>query len=279
MSPTIRIFQIYYDEKTRATLDPAFEPLDNMANERPDWFEYWPIRKFLENNVLEDETYYGFLSPRFHGKTKLTGEQVRSFVLAQSGADIVTFSPTPDWACVYISPFEQGEAYHPGLFEVSQAFFDQIGMAVKVTHLVLDVRSTVFCNYFVAKGSLWRRWKNIFDHCFELAENPESPLGRKLSALTEYKQPAQLKIFLMERVMSMLLATDRGLKVVNYPPFELPPSHESWQPLFDNLVVLDSLKASYLATEDVRYMNVYVTIRQAVNEAFNTAFPSHQRAG
>ena len=42
-----RIHQIYYSEQTRAELDPGFLPLDNSANERPDWREYWPIRRFL----------------------------------------------------------------------------------------------------------------------------------------------------------------------------------------------------------------------------------------
>lgn len=41
MSTEIRVFQIFYNEETRASLDPDFEPLDNSDSERADWYEYW----------------------------------------------------------------------------------------------------------------------------------------------------------------------------------------------------------------------------------------------
>jgi hypothetical protein len=61
--PGIFIFQIEYSKSV--PLDPGFLVLDNIANERPDWFEYWPTRKFLLGEALHDESFYGFLSPRF----------------------------------------------------------------------------------------------------------------------------------------------------------------------------------------------------------------------
>lgn len=47
----LHIHQIFYSDDTRRTLDPGFIPLDNLANERPDWREYWPIRKFLSFDI------------------------------------------------------------------------------------------------------------------------------------------------------------------------------------------------------------------------------------
>lgn len=268
MANDIRIFQIYYNQATEAALDPAFEPLDNSKNERPDWFEYWPIRNWLQANTLDDETYYGFFSPKFGVKTRLSGAKVRAFVAAQRGADVITFSPTPDWACVYLSVFEQGESYHPGLAGIAQDFFNGIGLAVDIKSLVTDLRTSVFANYFVAKGSFWRRWQAIFDQCFAQAENPASPLHGRLTSLTEYYNPAQQKIFLMERVVSTLLSTTPGLRVSNYPPFDLPVSDDVWRKLFDNLVTLDALKIAFLQTGDELYLKTYVTLRKMVNDAF-----------
>ena len=37
----------FFDEATRALLDPGFLPLDNTANRRPEWYELWVIREFL----------------------------------------------------------------------------------------------------------------------------------------------------------------------------------------------------------------------------------------
>src|SRR5205809_8066167 len=91
----VRAFQIFYSEATRAGRDPDFEPLDNLSNERPDWYEYWPMRTFFARQDLDEDTFYGFFSPRFFGKTRLTGRQVREFAVQAGEADIVSFSPHP----------------------------------------------------------------------------------------------------------------------------------------------------------------------------------------
>ena len=57
----LHIYQILNYYTSRQELDPGFDVLDNSANERPDWFEYWPIRKFLLNEPLNEEAFYGFL--------------------------------------------------------------------------------------------------------------------------------------------------------------------------------------------------------------------------
>ena len=47
----MHIYQIHYgleDER-----DSGFDVLDNASNERPDWFEYWPIRKYLLGETLD----------------------------------------------------------------------------------------------------------------------------------------------------------------------------------------------------------------------------------
>ena len=46
-APTIHLYQIVYSSQTRAAVAAGFEVLDNLSNERPDWFEYWPMRRFL----------------------------------------------------------------------------------------------------------------------------------------------------------------------------------------------------------------------------------------
>jgi hypothetical protein len=44
----INVFQIFYDDRSRRSLDGGFIPLDNTRNERPDWFEFWVIRDSSE---------------------------------------------------------------------------------------------------------------------------------------------------------------------------------------------------------------------------------------
>jgi len=44
-TPNVRLFHIAYSADTLAAMEDGYELLDNLANPRPDWFEYWPIRQ------------------------------------------------------------------------------------------------------------------------------------------------------------------------------------------------------------------------------------------
>ena len=92
--PPAQIFTILNHYTRRQDLDPDFGVLDNSANERPDWYEYWPIRNFLRSSPLDEGTFYGFLSPRFAQKTNLGAAAARAFVDASADADVVLFSPS-----------------------------------------------------------------------------------------------------------------------------------------------------------------------------------------
>jgi hypothetical protein len=75
----MKVYQIYYSDETRKSNDSGFLQLDNLGNDRPDWREYWPIRKYLLENTLDENTFYGFLSPKFKDKTGLSSDQVYEF--------------------------------------------------------------------------------------------------------------------------------------------------------------------------------------------------------
>ena len=76
----INIYQIYYDKQTYEMLDKGFLPLDNSNSPRPDWFEFWPIRKFLKETPLNEDSWYGFLSPKFVLKTGFTSTVIKDFI-------------------------------------------------------------------------------------------------------------------------------------------------------------------------------------------------------
>ena len=50
--PPVRLYQIAYSAASLAAVEPGYELLDNLDNARPDWFEYWPIRRFLQQQAL-----------------------------------------------------------------------------------------------------------------------------------------------------------------------------------------------------------------------------------
>ena len=268
---SIRAFQIFYNAATRAALDPAFEPLDNSANERPDWYEYWPIRNFLRANTLEESTYYGFLSPQFFQKTALSGRQVLDFAGQAGDAEVITFSPHPCHGACFYNVIEQGNNTIPGFLEVATAFFRELDPALRLETIVNDSRNTVFSNYFLAKPRFWHSWDRVVSRLFDLAEAPGSPLHQALNRPVVYAKddgdakPLQMKVVLMERVVSLLLAS-RAFKTRNYPPFALPLS-AAFAGRLPELVALDALKIAYAETGDPHFLRQFAERRDKLAAA------------
>ena len=51
-----------------STIYTAVSSCNNIYGNKS-WFELWPILKFLEGRELEENTFYGFFSPKFSLKT------------------------------------------------------------------------------------------------------------------------------------------------------------------------------------------------------------------
>ena len=158
--PNTFIYQIFYDEASRGTLDAGFIPLNNCNNTRPDWFEFWPIRRFLLDAPLEEDAWYGFLSPIFRFKTGLDSKVVSEFLqqVDPHHANVALFASGWDQIAYFRNIFEQGEFWHPGLIDGSQKFFDRIGLTINLLTLTTHSLSSVFSNYLVAKPCYWRHW-------------------------------------------------------------------------------------------------------------------------
>jgi len=256
----VHIYQILNHYTPRRDLDPGFEVLDNSANERPDWYEYWPIRKFLLGEPLDEQAFYGFLSPKFRHKTNLTAAMVREFIDRTDAApDVFLFSPSIHNSAYFLNVFEHGDSEHPGLSRVAAQLFERIDPSVKFDGLVSDSRNTVHSNYFVAKPRFWRAWLAINEQLYAIAEAPDDPLGRQLRAPTSYRgrEDVQMKIFIMERVATWILTCNRGFTACARDPFaarsriyKLPVA-----------IVCDALKIAYATEGRGQYKDVFLLVR------------------
>jgi hypothetical protein len=257
----VHIYQILNHYTSRQELDPGFEVLDNSNNERPDWYEYWPIRKFLLNASLDEEAFYGFLSPKFKLKTNLSAAEVVD-VIRSSGAatDVVLFSPSIHNSAFYLNVFEHGDAEHPGLMRVAQDFFARINHPQPLASLVSDSRNTVHSNYFIAKPRFWRAWLKITEQLFAIAETAGDPLGIQLCTATTYRgrREVQLKIFVMERVATWILATDKSFTVHARDPF-VARSRIYKLPV---AIICDALKIAYATQGRRQYLDVFLMLRR-----------------
>ena len=174
MNP-VRIYQIYYSEDTRNCLDAGFIPLDNVG-QRPDWREYLPIRKFLLENVLDENTLYGFFSWRFGPKTGLDSAAVYAFIGSLSSAvDVASFSPFFDQGAFHLNTFEQSAWNHPGMWPLWESVVPLLAPGMDPHTVVMDSRQSIFCNYFAAKPSFWRTWLQKCELIFLAAEHNADP--------------------------------------------------------------------------------------------------------
>ena len=264
--PTSHIYQIFYSQETRNQLDPGFIALDNRANERPEWREYWPIRQFLIENTLLDGHYYGFFSPKFKRKTHLDSAAVHAFVNEGGDShDVMLFSPYFDQSAFYFNIFEQGSNQHPGLLDTFKQAAALIAPGIELENLITDSRNTVFCNYFVAKPRFWMAWFDKCERLFSAAEKAETTLGERLNFAAQYKnemrEKVQAKVFVLERVATLLLATQPDWKVTACHPALVPFVNAPLAGYLQELKQLDALKIAAITQRSQQHIEAFTTLR------------------
>jgi hypothetical protein len=266
----VNLFHIVYNEATRDSMPPGYQMLDNMAHERDDWREYWPIRRFLLDGIarqsLDEDAWYGFFSPRFIEKTGLTAEHVAQFVrTSPPDTDVTTFSPQPDMGAFFLSIFEQEELFQPGFIAASEAFLAAIGTEVKLATLVMDSRQIVFSNYIVARPAFWRRWLEINEQLFAICEGAAGPqhqaLQQTLTDTTAYPGAVPRKVFLMERIASLILTLEPKWKVRAYNTFDCAWSASRLNEFRDEAVMSDALKIAMREQGFPQYFAAFSKLR------------------
>jgi len=245
-----RIFHIAYSAETLALAPAGLEVLDNLANPRPDWFEYWPIRHYLLNERLDENTWYGFFSPRFGLKTGHDHATLTAALAAAApGADVYFVCPQPEVGSFFANPFHGTEATDPGALATVRKVVDKAGMGFDPVTFVSDSRNTIFSNYFLARPAVWRRWLELCETVFAYAEHPDldAALHAELNVSTSYGKGAQRKIFVIEGMATLLVAA-LGLRAIGLPLFAARAGAGRYHRLAAEAVACDALKIAFRET-------------------------------
>lgn len=241
--PRVNLFQIAYSDQTLPEPASGYEVLDNRNSPRNDWREYWPIRNFLRQNSLDEKEFYGFLSPRFKEKTGLGSDDIRAYIHGLSQEmDVVLFSPQPDMSAFFVNVFAQNEAFDPGFIAVSEEFLRAIGRPMDIGAMLMDSRNSVYSNYIVAKPAFWRVWLDMCEKLFNICESSDGELKDLLVHETGYVGSVQRKVFLMERIASLILFMNKDWKVRAYNSFTMPWSVSDLSKYPFEAVMCDALK-------------------------------------
>ena len=261
MNQKINLYQIAYDSKTLQQVQGSgFLLLDNLANERPDWYEYWPMRQFLLRETLEEDAFYGFFSPKFYAKTGLdhaaTLLQVSQAAQVHA-AEVVLFGPQPDMGASFLNVYEQAEVFDPGFIQVAQDFVRLKGVEIALGSLVMDTRQIVFSNYLVAKPAFWREWFVWSELLYSCAEDTNHPLHSGLTYSTNYAANAQRKVFLQERLASLLLTLQPRFQTHAVNPFGFGWSMAKFRNAPEAVYINDALKRAFRDTGFPQYMDAF----------------------
>ena len=271
--PEAFIHQIFYSPQTRAMLDPGFAALDNSANKRPDWREYWPIRTFLLGTRLREDAFYAFLSPKFGAKTGLDAASVFAFIEREGGtSDMLLFSPFFDQIAYPINIFEQGAMQHADTMPTFKESVACVAPGVDFEALVTDSTNTVFCNFFAARPAFWRQWMDMCEGIFAVAENEDTEFARRLNANTHHDGGgAPTKVFVIERIASLLLATGKRWRATAFNPQGLPWSGSALGEFRLELAFLDALKIAYARQGHRQYLDAFHQLRGLITRSLQQA--------
>ena len=260
---TVNLYHIAYSEKTLQEVPPGYEVIDNLDSPHNDWREYWPMRNFLLSQPLDEESYYGFFSPRFQEKTGLDHAQVSAFIhAAGADTDVISFSPQADMGSFFLNVFEQEELFQPGFTAASEAFLAAIGLPLSLGTLVMDSRQIIFSNYFVARPAFWRDWLTVNEKLFAICEGQDSTVKQGLMAETTYPGSVQRKVFLMERIASLLLTINPKWRVRAYNTFACAWSASRLNQFKLEAVLSDALKIAMKEQGFQEYSDAFAMVRE-----------------
>jgi hypothetical protein len=171
--------------------------------------------------------------------------------------DVALFCPQPDMGANFLNVFEQAEVFDPGFVEAASAFLKAQGIDVPLANLVMDSRQIVFSNYFVARPAFWRQWFALTEALFAVAEDAGHPLHGQMNFNTTYASNANRKVFLSERLASLLLYVQPSFQVAVANPFGFGWSMAKFRETPHDTYINDALKRAFCDTGFPQYMDAF----------------------
>jgi hypothetical protein len=186
----------------------------------------------------------------------LSAAAVHEFVSRENNTvDVILFTPSLHLTAYHWNVFQYGDTRHPGLLKIAEEFFGRIGQPTNLHALVTHSRNEVYSNYLIAKPRFWRAWLLVTEQLFAIAESPTDPLGAELRKTTSYRGriDAPMKVFILERIATWLLATDADFAARTRDPFVA----RSRVYKLPGAIVCDALKIAYVTTHREQYQDVF----------------------
>jgi hypothetical protein len=222
VSNSIGVYQNYYHSSQVERLDPAFIGYDNLDNSAPELRETHLFRKLYGDGAYKRHTYCGMVSPKFGGKTKISGKIFIDFIESNPGFDVYFINPYPQNAYFSFNAWEQGEFYHPGISRLAQTLFNAAGNGWRVDDLRSDKATLLYCNFWVGNEKFWHVYMQQIESMLSAldrmsaAERDEYFSSATVNSPVPYPRESPMIAFIMERVFSTLIAATADITACAY---------------------------------------------------------------
>jgi hypothetical protein len=216
------IYQIYYNDETKAKLEPSYIPYFNESCTV--YFENSVIRRLIEEGKHKDCDFFGVVSHKLkdklgshisnvnRGRGGFVASEFNEFARQNKGADLICFN-----RFTVHDPIKLAERYHPKFSQIMRQLLDKIGFQVNFKPIV-----GVYFNHFIATSSFWDAYTSelLFPFMDALKDDPNAfqdsgyqskfPMHlQEEHGITHYPYHP----FLCERLPAVFLMKYQGLRV------------------------------------------------------------------
>lgn len=216
----IKIYQSYFDEKGKSSLDPSFIPYDVSDNKNPELREYPLLKKLVEQNK-EYDGYWGMASWRWYEKTKISGRLFLDWAQSQEGADFYHINHDQHSPRKY-NMFQHGAANHPRMMDVFSELSNTLGLGLDLNGKY-PKEYFITCHYYVTTNAVWTRMMYFMDQCVDTFNTNERLHNLVYETAANYRGLNNFP-FVIERLPSLFLLLNSDITVKEYPlqPVHLP---------------------------------------------------------
>lgn len=203
-------------------LDPAFIPLDNTINERPDLREY-PFQKKLFHKHKNSDDYWGLVSAKWSEKTHLSGREFSQWILDNPGYDMYHIDPNIHESVCYHNLWVQGERVHEGpMINFAIRLFEKMNMPIDITELSVKPEYSTTTSYHIGNAKFWKEWYLFLDYALVVCSQDEELynfLYKTIPLHNTVKVPElPFFIFVVERLLTMfLIMNTSNIKIKKFP--------------------------------------------------------------
>jgi len=200
------LFQIQWQDDP---LQNGLKPLNSSINGEI-YFEYPTITEFIERGLCSD-TYYGFFSPKFYEKMKISIGDVVGYI-EDNDAEVYIFNPYQYKSCLYNNILDDASSLH------DKKAIEEIGGILNnlyqknILNLATHPVVWSYCNYWVIRGETLKKFYDFYQPIMKLYISYESTHKVDVG----YKGVRSCLPFIFERLLSVFLTLNPSIRVKNY---------------------------------------------------------------